>query len=118
MEGVRPRSEVRQAALRPGGPAGPRSARRGSSSEGAGNLTGPGSGCGPRTGHGVRVEWWLVGEGRSRTVPDGRAAAAPAPLGLRLWACELACLWEEKREDEAGDQVEPDRYLSFLLGAG
>lgn len=103
MEGVRPRSEVRQAALSPGGPAGARSARRGSSSEGAGNLTGPGSGCGPRTGHGVRVEWWPVGEGRSLMV------------GLLL---RPACLWVEKREDEAGDQVEPDRYLNFLLGAG
>lgn len=79
MEGVRPRSEVRQAALRPGGPAGPRSARRGSSSVGAGNLTGPGSGCGPRTGHGVRVEWWPVGEGRSLTV--GLLLLRP------LWVC-------------------------------
>lgn len=79
MEGVRPRSEVRQAALRPGGPAGPRSARRGSSSVGAGNLTGPGSGCGPRTGHGVRVEWWPVGEGRSLMV--GLLLLRP------LWVC-------------------------------
>lgn len=65
----------------------------------------------------TRCQGGVVACGRG-TVPDGRAAAAPAPLGLRLWACELACLWEEKREDEAGDQVEPDRYLNFLLGAG
>lgn len=76
---------------------------------------------------GIRVRMWsqdwtqcqggAMACGRG-TVLDGGAAAVPAPLGLRLWACEPACLWVEKREDEAGDQVKPDRCLNFLLGVG
>lgn len=79
MEGIRPRSEVQQAALCPGGLAGPKSGRRGSTSGGAGNLTGSGSGCGPRTGHSVRVERWPAGEGRS--------LMAGLLLFQPLWVC-------------------------------
>lgn len=55
-----------------------------------------------------------VSGGRGR-VSDGWAVAASTPLGLHLKAWEPACIWGEKREEEVGNQAEPDMELNVLL---